>query len=264
MSSNFLQMITEKTRERIDRVRTPEYIRGFRKRAEKVRTGRKPHTFREALSETGRTNVIAEIKRASPSKGIINAGVNVAMQARRYAGGGAAAISVLTEPDHFQGTINDLMNIRAVVELPLLRKDFIVDEFQIAEAAAAGADAVLLIVAALTQDELGSLLRFAEDELGLDALVEVHDRGELGRAVDAGATVIGVNNRDLHSLQVTLDTSRELAAAKPQSSIFVAESGISTRAEIDELRGLGFDAFLIGETLMRSSDPGRSLEELGA
>jgi len=186
------------------------------------------------------------------------------MQARRYAGGGAAAISVLTEPDHFQGTINDLIKIRTVVERPLLRKDFIVDEFQIAEAAAAGADAILLIVAALEQDEVSRLRIFAEEQLGLDALVEVHGTDEMSRAVDAGATVIGVNNRDLQTLVVTLDTSRELAAFKPTNSILVAESGISTRAEIDELRSLGFDAFLIGETLMRSADPAATLEELGA
>ena len=263
MSSTFLDMITSQTRDRIARVKTPDYMRALGKRAEKIRSGRKPHAFLEALSDTGRTNIIAEIKRASPSKGVINAGVDVSMQARRYASGGAAAISVLTEPEYFQGTINDLIKIRAVVERPLLRKDFMVDEFQIAEAAAAGADAVLLIVAALEQEELARLRGFAE-ELGLDALVETHNADELKRAVDAGATVIGVNNRDLQSLNVTLDTSRELAGAKPANSIFVAESGISTRAEIDELRGFGFDAFLIGETLMRSGDPAATLEELGA
>jgi len=264
MSSPFLDMITAKTRERVARVKTPEYMVALRKRAERARSDRRPHAFRDALSEQTRTNIIAEIKRASPSKGVINAGVDVTMQARRYAGGGAAAISVLTEPDHFQGTINDLIKIRTAVERPLLRKDFIVDEFQIAEAAAAGADAILLIVAALEQDEVSRLRIFAEEQLGLDALVEVHGTDEMSRAVDAGATVIGVNNRDLQTLVVTLDTSRELAAFKPTNSILVAESGISTRAEIDELRSLGFDAFLIGETLMRSADPAATLEELGA
>jgi indole-3-glycerol phosphate synthase len=132
------------------------------------------------------------------------------------------------------------------------------------EAAAAGADAVLLIVAALSGQELGRLRSFAENELGLDALVEAHDAGELQTALDAGASIIGVNNRDLRSLEVSLDTSRQLAAAKPIGTIFVAESGISSRSEIDELKGLGFDAFLIGEVLMRSGDPAKTLEELGA
>jgi indole-3-glycerol phosphate synthase len=149
------------------------------------------------------------------------------------------------------------------VDLPLLRKDFIVDEFQILEAAAAGADAILLIVAALEQNELERLRAFAE-ELGLDALVEVHDADELARGVDAGASVIGVNNRDLQTLDVSLETSRQLAAKKPVNSIFVSESGISTRIEIDELRDLGFDAFLVGEALVRSGDPKEMLEELGA
>ncbi|HTH52155.1 MAG TPA: indole-3-glycerol phosphate synthase TrpC [Pyrinomonadaceae bacterium] len=264
MSQTFLDTITTKTRGRIAAVKTPEYSRAMRRRAEKARDTARPHSFRDALNENSRANIIAEIKRASPSKGVINANIDPAVQARRYAAGGAAAISVLTEPDHFVGSICDLMNVRSAVDLPLLRKDFIVDEFQILEAAATGANAVLLIVAALSQEELASLRAFAEDELGLDALVEIHDANELDRAIDAGSTLIGVNNRDLHSLKVSLDTSRNLASRKTGGSIFVAESGLSARAEIDELRALGFDAFLIGETLMRSGDPAAILEELGA
>jgi indole-3-glycerol phosphate synthase len=261
MSEMFLDMIVAKTRERVARVKTDAYAEALRRRSEKRTLD---GGFRAALAGTDRTNIIAEIKRASPSKGIIRASLDAAAQARRYVAGGAAAISVLTEPEYFQGSIPDLMNVRAAVEVPLLRKDFIVDEFQILEAAAAGADAILLIVAALSGQELERLRSFAEDELGLDALVEIHDAGELQRAVDAGASVIGVNNRDLRSLEISLDTSRQLAAAKPLGSVFVAESGMSSRAEIDELKGLGFDAFLIGETLMRSGDPAATLEAFGA
>ena len=263
MSETFLEMITAKTRERVARVKTDDYQNALLRKAGIMRARRTANMFREALSDNGRTNIIAEIKRASPSKGIINANLDAATQARRYAGGGAAAISVLTEPDHFRGSIDDLIKVRAATDLPLLRKDFIVDEFQIAEAAAAGADAVLLIVTALSDEEL-SRLRFFAGSLGLDALVEVHDHAELERAVDSGAMVIGVNNRDLHSLDVSLERSRGLAASKPADAIFVAESGLSNRSEIDELRELGFDAFLIGETLMRSGDPASVLEELGA
>jgi indole-3-glycerol phosphate synthase len=263
VSGKFLETITATTRERIARVRTEQYAAALARNASKTRSERRPHLFREALTGPDRTNIIAEIKRASPSKGLINASLDAAAQARRYAAGGAAAISVLTEPDHFQGSIADLINVKAGVDLPLLRKDFIVDEFQILEAAAAGADAILLIVAALEQNELERLRAFA-DELGLDALVEVHDADELSRAVDAGATVIGVNNRNLQTLDVSLETSRQLAAKKPVNSNFVSESGISARAEIDELRDLGFDAFLVGEALVRSGDPKEMLEELGA
>lgn len=264
MSQNFLDMVTAKTRQRVAEVKTDAYMNALRRKSDKLLSSRRPHAFREALVESGRTNIIAEIKRASPSKGIINANLDAAAQARRYAGGGAAAISVLTEPDHFQGSINDLIKVRASVDRPLLRKDFIVDEFQILEAAAVGADAILLIIAALNDEELLRLRNFAETELGLDALVEVHDAAELARAVDSGASLIGVNNRNLQTLEVSLDTSRELAAAKPAGSIFVAESGISTRAEVDELRSLGFNGFLIGEALVRSGDPFAMLEELGA
>jgi indole-3-glycerol phosphate synthase len=170
----------------------------------------------------------------------------------------------LTEPDHFQGSVGDLVIVGRAVDVPVLRKDFIVDEFQILEAAAAGSDAVLLIVAALGIEELTSLRKLAEDEIGIEALVEVHDLAELNLAIDSGASLIGVNNRDLHSLEVSLDTSRSLAEHKPDGAVFVAESGITSRTEIDELEAMGFAAFLIGETLMKAADPIAALEELGA
>jgi indole-3-glycerol phosphate synthase len=264
MKGTFLETIVSTTRERVARVKTDQYLNALRKKAEKKRQGTERRRFRDALAAANGANIIAEIKRASPSKGAINLNINVAAQAARYEAGGAAAISVLTEPDHFQGTMADLLSVRQAVDVPVLRKDFILDEFQILEAAAAGADAVLLIAAALGVDELTALRRFTEDEVGIDALVEVHDLAELNSAIEAGARLIGVNNRNLHSLEVSLDTSRELAVHKPSGAVFVAESGLTSRTEIDELKTLGFDAFLIGEALMKSADPVAALEELGA
>jgi indole-3-glycerol phosphate synthase len=182
--------------------------------------------------------------------------------AKAYTAGGASAISVLTEEDFFQGSLHDLKTICAASSLPVLRKDFIFDAFQIYEAAEAGADAVLLIVAMLKDEDLAELRSVAEDELGIDALVEVHNMEELQRASEVGAKLIGVNNRDLHSFAVSLDVSRTLIKHRPEDAIMIAESGISTREEINELVALGFDGFLIGETLMRSSDPESDLRLL--
>lgn len=253
MSETFLDTVIEKTRERVARVKSSRYLDAYKKRAEKLRANAQTNSFRDALAGGG-INIIAEIKRASPSKGSINLNVDVARQARQYQANGASAISVLTEPDHFQGSIDDLLRVREAVDLPVLRKDFIVDEFQVYEAAAAGADAILLIAAALSSNELRSMIERATNELRMDALVEVHSVVELQTAIDAGADLIGVNNRDLRSLEVSLETSRELAPHKPNDVLFVAESGISKREEIDELRSLGFDGFLIGEALMRSPE----------
>ncbi len=180
----------------------------------------------------------------------------------RYERGGACAISILTEPQFFRGSLDDLRQARALTELPILRKDFIVDEFQIYEAAAAGADAVLLIVAALTDAELSRFRELAEGELGLDALVEVHDAAEMERAAACGAKLIGVNNRDLRTFVTLLATSEALAPAAPAGSILVSESGISSRADIDRLRGCGYRGFLIGESLLRADDPAALLHSL--
>ena len=208
-------------------------------------------------------NIIAEIKRASPSKGIINAHVDVRETALNYQSGGACAISVLTEERYFKGSISDLETARAAVDLPILRKDFIIDAIQILEAAAAGADAVLLIVAALTLEDLRDLQALARD-LGLDALVEVHAAAELETATAVGASLIGVNNRNLHTFDVSLDVSRELIKFKPADAVMIAESGISSRAEIEGLRRLGFDGFLVGESLMRTKTADAKLAELVA
>jgi indole-3-glycerol phosphate synthase len=218
-------------------------------------------TFRAALSATGRVNVIAECKRRSPSRGVLRADYDPAAIARSYADAGAAAISVLTEPTFFDGSLDHLEAVRAAVTVPLLRKDFVISEYQLFEARAAGADAVLLIVAALTPGELSRLAGRAAD-LGLDALVEVHDADELSPAIDAGARIIGVNNRNLRTLEVNVRVSEELIERIPRDVIAVSESGLRTAADLERLRALGYRAFLIGERFMAAADPGAQLREL--
>jgi indole-3-glycerol phosphate synthase len=209
--------------------------------------------------------VIAEVKKASPSKGLIRADFDPAWIARRYRAGGAAALSVLTDEPYFQGSLRNLELASAAVPLPCLRKDFIVDEYQIVEARAHRADAILLIAAALTNAEMKHLASVA-DGFSLDVLVEVHTAEELNRVLDSlgetGAQVIGVNNRDLKTFEVTLDTSLALVDRIPSSVVRVTESGISNAADIARLRSAGFDAFLIGESLMRQPDPGAALAQL--
>lgn len=260
INSNFLETILESTRLRVTRAQANEDLSSIRKKAHGARANAAGHRFRDALARPGRINVVAEIKRASPSKGLINGDVDVSKTARSYESAGAAAISVLTEEDFFNGSLDDLQAARASVNMPLLRKDFTVDDYQIYEAAYAGADAVLLIVAALTSEEIRTFIKVAEDELGIDALVEVHSLGELETALECGAKTIGVNNRNLRTFEVSLDVSRELVRSKPDGVLMIAESGISTADEIAELKALGFDGFLVGETLMRSADPGGILK----
>jgi len=205
--------------------------------------------------------VIAEVKKASPSRGVIRADFDPVWIAERYAAAGATAISVLTEERHFQGRPEFLTAIRAAVELPLLRKDFLFDAYQLFEARAWGADAILLIVASLGDTELVELLAAAR-EIDLDALVEVHTEAELERALRAGATLIGVNNRNLHTFVTTLETAEGLAPKFPAAVHRVAESGISTAADVARLRAAGYETFLIGESLMRAGDPGEQLRDL--
>jgi indole-3-glycerol phosphate synthase len=217
--------------------------------------------FRSALTRTDRINIIAECKRRSPARGVLRADYDPAAIAQSYETAGAAAISVLTEPTFFDGALEHLAAVRDAVALPLLRKDFIVDEYQCLEARLAGADAVLLIVAALTQPRLRSLLTCAH-ALGLDALVEVHDEDELERAMAVDADLIGVNNRNLRTMEVDIAASRRMAAAIPRDVVAVAESGLRTAADLRELRALGFRAFLIGERFMAAADPGAALREV--
>ena len=230
--------------------------------ARDVRAGAAAHSLRHALSTGNGANIIAEFKRRSPSKGAIKAAANPEMVARQYESGGAVAMSVLTEPDYFDGSLDDLRRVRTVTKLPILRKDFIVDEYQVYESAAIAADALLLIVAALNDFELRRLRELAEDELGMDALVEVHTADEMRRAIDCGATLLGVNNRNLATFEVSLDTSIELAGQAGPGAILISESGIETAGDIKRLQAAGYRGFLIGETLMRAGDPTALIAEL--
>lgn len=259
---DFLTRIIEQKRVRLVRAMSLQPLEELRIAASNVRREAKPHAFRSALARAADFNIIAEIKRASPSLGDIRRDISPAALAREYESGGARAISVLTEEDHFKGSLEDLREACASTSLPLLRKDFIFDEWQIYEAAAARADALLLIVAALDDATLARLLRLTEDELGMDALVEVHTADELRRASDCGAKLVGVNNRNLHTFEVSLETSVELAARAPQDALLVSESGLRTRADLSRLKSLGYKGFLIGETLMRAGHPAEALRTL--
>lgn len=261
MSETFLDTIFEAKRRRVNGEKRTRDIQALKAQAFEVRSRHEPNRLRKSLRKNG-INIIAEIKRASPSKGVINDKIDVAETAQKYQNGGAAAISVLTEEDFFKGTLHDLKAVRTATSLPVLRKDFVFDGFQLYEAAETGADAILLIVAMLDDEVLAKLFRLAERELGIDVLVEVHTLNELDRAAKIGAKLIGVNNRDLHSFNVSLDVSRELIKHKPADAVMIAESGITSRDEILELKSLGFDGFLIGETLMRSGDPENELRNL--
>ncbi len=218
--------------------------------------------FRDfATAITACPAVISEIKKASPSKGVLARDFDPARIAAAYERGGAAALSVLTDREFFQGSLADLESARGACRLPVLRKDFTIDPVQILEAAAHGADAILLIAAILTDFEMASFRRMAAD-VGLAAVVEVHDEIELERAIGSGAKIVGVNNRDLRTFEVRLETSLRLAGRIPAGVLRVSESGIHSRADIALLRGAGYDAFLIGESLMTSGDPESSLREL--
>jgi indole-3-glycerol phosphate synthase len=214
-----------------------------------------------ALRRPGGVACIAEFKRRSPSAGWIRQGADVAEVTARYAAGGAAALSVLTDEPFFGGTLDDLGAARAATAVPILRKDFVVDAYQIAEARAAGADAVLLIVAALSDAEIAALLEAAA-RAGLETLVEAHDAAEARRAVAAGAAIIGINNRDLRTFNVDRELAIRLRGEIPPGRVVVAESGIRDAADVARLRAAGVDAMLVGETLMRAPDPGAALGAL--
>ena len=216
--------------------------------------------FREAL-ELARPAIISEIKKASPSAGVIADDFDPAGIAQGYEEGGAAALSVLTDQQFFQGSLEDLETARAATELPVLRKDFTFDRYQLVQASVTGADAILLIVAALTDYELLDLMSQAR-ELELDALVEVHNEPELERALTAGADLVGVNNRNLKTLEVSLETSFELAEKIPNDVLSISESGIRSADDIRRLMGAGYRGFLIGESLMKRDAPGPALAEL--
>ena len=256
---DLLETIVAATRRIVEVRAEREPMSALGARAER-RTPR-PGRFRAALSRRGHPNVIAECKRRSPSRGVLRADYDPVAIARGYAAAGAAALSVLTEPTFFDGALEHLEAVRAAVDVPLLRKDFVVSEYQVIEARAAGADAVLLIAAALPHEQLRRLARRAA-AWGLDALVEVHSADELAAAIDAGAEVIGVNNRNLRTLAVDVRVSEDLVRRMPKSTIAVSESGLRSADDLARLSGLGYHAFLIGERFMTESDPGAALQML--
>lgn len=257
--ADLLATIVAATRRVIEVREAAEPLTALARRADAVAAS--PGRLRAALARTDRMNVIAECKRRSPSRGVLCREYDPVAIAREYEQEGAAAISVLTEPAFFDGSLDHLASVRAAVAVPVLRKDFIVSEYQLLEARAAGADAVLLVVAALETRALQALSRQAE-RLGLDALVEVHDEDDVARAVDAGARVVGVNNRNLRTLDVDVETSERLISAIPKGVVAVSESGLRTRDDLGRLRGLGYRAFLVGERFMTAKHPGEALARL--
>jgi indole-3-glycerol phosphate synthase len=256
-----LSEIIAKKRERLGTAKAAVPLEQMRRQALGTRATAKPHALRNALRGEG-INIIAEFKRRSPSKGLIRADADPIEIARGYTAGGAAAISVLTEEDYFAGSLDDLRAVKSATNLPVLRKDFVFDPYQVYEAAVAGADAVLLIVAALEDTLLSDLRRLAEDELGMDALVEVHTSEEMRRAAARGVRLIGVNNRDLRTFEVALETSLSLAREAPSEALLISESGLRNSADLQNLRAAGYHGFLIGESLMRAADPSLALRQL--
>jgi indole-3-glycerol phosphate synthase len=252
---DILSEIIAAKRQRVSAAKQASTQEQLREQALTMRSNAIPHALTSALNESGRLNIIAEFKRRSPSKGVIRADADPVNIALEYERGGAIAISVLTEEDYFAGSLDDFRAVRRCVALPILRKDFIFDEYQVWESAAAGADALLLIVAALSDSDLRTLREITEDELGMDALVEVHTRDELRRALAAGAKLIGINNRNLHTFEVSLETSVALAQEVPEDVLLVSESGLHSAEDLHRLAVCGFKAFLIGETLMRAPEP---------
>jgi len=254
-----LDQIVAATRRRIAEMKPAANLRLLERQA----GNHVPRGFRRGLESKSQNGiaVIAELKRASPSRGLIRSDFDSASLAKELEAAGAAALSILTDEEFFQGSLENLRCASASTRLPCLRKDFIVDEFQLLEARANGADAVLLIVAALSPEEL-ELLAGRAREYGLDVLCEVHDEEELRRAEDAGCTLIGVNSRDLRTFDVDLETAFRLADSIPKTALRVAESGIHSGADIARLRAAGYHGFLIGESLMKAKSPGEALKGL--
>jgi indole-3-glycerol phosphate synthase len=251
-----LDQILARKRQEVTDLRAARPLSGLRPHAES------PRGFSAALRQPG-VGVIAEFKRRSPSGGLIRPDATPLAIAETYASAGASALSVLTDVDYFGGSNSDLIEARSATRLPVLRKDFVIDAYQIYEARAIGADAVLLIVRALADSAMREFLQVASD-LGIDALVETHSADEVRRALEAGATLLGVNNRDLDTLVTDVTLAPRLRPLVPPECVFVAESGVSTPEQIATLADAGVDAVLIGEALLRAADPGARLLELVA
>jgi indole-3-glycerol phosphate synthase len=257
-SSHILTLIIEARRHRLDRakLRVPEAVLKHFASSAPV-----PPSFQESLHNSRPIRIIAEVKKASPSKGVFREDFSVPTLATAYSAAGASAISVVTEEDFFQGNLGWIGEVRELCPLPVLRKDFVFDRYQIYETRNAKASAILLIAAMLTPEELRYFVSLSR-EVGLDPLVEVHDETELKEALDAGAEIIGVNNRNLKTFDVDIQTSHRLAKLIPDDCQFVVESGIRDRSDIENLLEAGADAFLIGETLIVAGDPGATLRGL--
>ena len=258
MSSDFLQKIIAEKRDEVElrRRKTPDSI--LRELASKCASQR---GFGDALRKGQSISIIAEMKKASPSGGMIREDYDVRKIAQSYAANGASAFSILTDEKYFHGNLEHLQSVSRLNLRPVLRKDFMVDSYQILETRAFGADAILLIVAALSKDELSSL-KSTSDEFGMDSLIEVHSEAELETALQVGAQLIGINNRNLKTLKTSLDITEQLAPLIPRDRIIVSESGISSKADITRLSSSGIHAVLVGGHLMRHQDPGQALAEL--
>lgn len=261
--ADLLGTIVAATRRIVDVRRAREPLGGLMRRAgdRALQEPRVPGRFRAALQRSDRVNVIAECKRRSPSRGVLRDQYDPVALASAYERAGAAAVSVLTEPTFFDGSLEHLDAVTSHVGIPVLRKDFVIDEYQLAEARVAGADAVLLIVAALDDAALQGL-HAAARSMDLDVLVEVHDHAELNRALAIGAEIVGVNSRNLRTLAVDIQVCDTLIAGIPANVTAVAESGLTSPRELGALRRAGYQAFLVGERLMTSADPGTTLREL--
>ena len=253
-----LDQIIERTRRGLVERRAETPIEALLERAQTLAA---PLSLAKALRQPGRLTCISEFKRRSPSVGWIREQAEAAAVASAYEAAGAAAISVLTEPDFFGGSLNDLKQVKATVGLPILRKDFIVDGYQVVEARAAGADCILLIVAALRDEELATLLAQASN-MGMDALVETHDEDEVRRALAVGAQILGINHRDLRTFTMDMDLALRMRPRIPADRLVVAESGIKVPADVARMKAGGIDAILVGEGLMREADPGLALQQL--
>ena len=256
-----LDRIVEKRKEQLSKEKSLITIEEIKEQIDNIRYARKDFTLEEIL-RTRDLTLIAEVKKASPSKGIINANINPVEVALKYQAGGAGAISVLTEEEFFMGKNTYLSDIAKRVNIPLLRKDFIIDPYQIFHSRYLGASIILLIVAILDRDKLKEYLSIA-DSLGLDSIVEVHTEEELMTAIDIGARIIGINNRNLNTFEVDLKTTKRLMEIMPEDKLVISESGIKKAKDIDYLKSLGIKGILVGETLMRSGDIGKALEGLG-
>ncbi len=256
--SDILETLVAKARARSERNQVHDPMSSVKQRLRHAGPCRK---FRAALDADEKPRVIAELKKASPSKGVLRADFRPVALAKALAGAGAAALSILTEEEHFQGNELALRQVREVVDLPLLRKDFILDEYEVHRSRLLGADAVLLIAALMSEEQLRNLIMSGR-EAGIDTLVEVHDEAEADRAVSCGARLIGVNNRNLRTFDVNLDTSRKLATRLPANVTKVCESGIHSSEDVKQMTEFGYQAFLIGEELMRSPQPAERLREI--